>query len=159
MNLENNVMGRTIYPTELLHHPDPGSLDPDLKFAITIKITSEKVGGAYKSCVNYISPYPPVPDELDLDGEENVFSLLGVFDSEYYHFVLEYALALFQKKPTLEQLQEFKILLRGRRYDFKKQWLKILFPSLTIDVPGKFSKLLNTLKFTPYFMANATDLV
>ena len=57
--------------------------------------------------------------------------MIGENDHAYYHFVLEYALGLFKKRPTTEQLQESKILLFDKRYDFKKQWLKILFPSLT----------------------------
>jgi hypothetical protein len=65
---------------------------------------------------------------------KNVISLIGIFDDAYFHFPAEYAWHLYLQNFSKDDIKNCKIIIRKTdRVEFKKQWIKIIFPFVKED--------------------------
>jgi len=68
---------------------------------------------------------------LTLPKVRNGIPILTRGENAYFHFAAEHAWDLVLNGITSSQIKECKVLLKGRKREFKKEWFKVLYPSLT----------------------------
>ena len=65
---------------------------------------------------------------------KNGISLIGIFDNEYYHFPVDYVWHLYLQNLSEDDIKNCKIIIRKTSHiEFKKQWIKIMFPFIKDD--------------------------
>lgn len=86
----------------------------------------------------------------------NGIPILTRGENTYFHFPAEYVWELVLDGITSSQMKECKVLLKRGKRNFKKQWLKVLYPTLT-DENFLFLKINDTV-FCSYLYLTSTWL-
>ena len=65
---------------------------------------------------------------------KNVISLIGTFDNAYFHFPVEYVWHLYLHNLSDDDIKKCKIIIEKTPHiEFKKQWIRIMFPFVKED--------------------------